>query len=31
MDMMSYEEVLQKVGHLLTHNIGNSVPPPRGL
>ncbi len=27
MDMMSYEEVLQKVGHLLTHNIGNSMLP----
>ena len=27
MDMMSYEEVLQKVGHLLTHNIGNKGRP----
>ena len=27
MDMMSYEEVLQKVGHLLTRNIGYSMLP----
>ena len=27
MDMMSYEEVLQKLGHLLTHNLGTSMLP----
>ena len=27
MDTMSYEEILQKVGHLLTRNLGYSMLP----